>query len=154
MGLASFISLPRSETFKLSHQHWAVLGKNPGASLGAKQASVVRPWTLLLLALSCFCSQEVKELLKAEVCALVLRQRRLDGGRIASRAVIAVLFSSLRVSLASALMSEAAQAGQRLGGLWELAVPQWDSPAAAPWLCSPALTQLLLQGQIPHPQRP
>lgn len=37
MELASFISLLSSETFKLSHQHWVVLGKNLGASPGAKQ---------------------------------------------------------------------------------------------------------------------
>lgn len=36
-GLASFIPLLSSETFKLSHQHWVVLGKNSGAPLGAKQ---------------------------------------------------------------------------------------------------------------------
>lgn len=35
--LASFIPLLSSETFKLSHQHWVVLGKNLEASLGAKQ---------------------------------------------------------------------------------------------------------------------
>lgn len=37
MELAFFISLLSSETFKLSHQHWVVLGKNLGASPGAKQ---------------------------------------------------------------------------------------------------------------------
>lgn len=37
MELASFISVLSSESFKLSHQHWVVLGKNLGASPGAKQ---------------------------------------------------------------------------------------------------------------------
>lgn len=137
--MASFISLLSSETLNLSHQHCVVLGKNLGASLGAKWCPVI-PGTEMFLQPGGRRAAQSKGL-----CSCSPHKGVETGAELQAELIIAELFPSLRVSLASApaptsepgkTLGRALAAGSAKGG-WQChgrGQPCHCSLALCPWM--------------------